>query len=90
MFEEMIGWEVAYQRGHNSAVATAKAATTEGGTTNIVGRAASSQAHSEGDRTGRASSVVDIVPGADYFETRNPTHSQAITSVEVHLNAPFE
>jgi hypothetical protein len=42
MFEEMIGWEVAYQRGHNSAVATAKAATTEGGTANIVGRAASS------------------------------------------------
>ena len=81
---------MAYQRVHKSAVATAKAATTEVGTTNIVGRVASSWAYSEGDRTERASSVVDIVSAADYFKTRNPKHSQAITSVEVPLTIPFE
>jgi hypothetical protein len=42
VLEEMLGWEVAYQRGHNSAVATAIAATTDAGTTNIVGRPAAS------------------------------------------------
>jgi len=40
VFEEIIGWEEAYQRRHNSAVATV--ATTEAGTTNIAGRVASS------------------------------------------------
>lgn len=41
VFEELIGWEVASQMRHNSAAA-ATAATTEVGTTNIAGRAASS------------------------------------------------
>ena len=41
VFEEIIGWEEAFQRRHNSAVA-ATVATTEAGTTNIAGRVASS------------------------------------------------
>ena len=42
-FEELTGWEVAYQRAHNSAaVAIAIAAATEVDTTDIVGRVASS------------------------------------------------
>lgn len=42
VFEEIIGWEEAFQRRHNSAVAAATVATTEAGTTNIAGRVASS------------------------------------------------
>ena len=46
VFEELTGWEVAYQRAHNSAaaaaVAIAIAAATEVDTTDIVGRVASS------------------------------------------------
>lgn len=77
---------------HNSAAA-ATAATTEVGTTNIAGRAASSQAQSERDRTGIASSAAaaDIELATDsLLKTRIPTHSPAITSVEVLLTSPYE